>query len=74
MLRTGGTAVEVKAHWADSYDRWLERSVRDTAWTVSNNYFKAANGKIVTQWPYSPLVYRALTKSMGLLSETLQKC
>ena len=72
MLRTGATAVEVKANWADRYDRWLERSVRDTAWTVSNNYFKAANGKIVTQWPYSPLAYRALTTSLGHWSETLR--
>jgi cation diffusion facilitator CzcD-associated flavoprotein CzcO len=74
MMRTGATAVEVKKGWADRYDRWLQRCVQDTAWTVSNNYFKAANGKIVTQWPFSPLVYWALTKSLGRWSENLQQC
>src|SRR5690606_39010628 len=57
MMRTGAGAVEVKREWADAYDRWLQWAVRDTAWAVSNNYFKASSGKIVTQWPYSPLVY-----------------
>jgi hypothetical protein len=71
MLRTGATAVEVKAGWANQYDRWLQHNVRDTAWTVSNNYFKADSGKIVTQWPFSPLAYWTLTKSLGRWSETL---
>ena len=73
MLRTGASAVEVKADWANRYDRWLQRNVRDTAWTVSNNYFKADSGKIVTQWPYSPLAYWTLTKSLGRWSETLRR-
>jgi cation diffusion facilitator CzcD-associated flavoprotein CzcO len=73
MMRTSASAVEVKRRWADAYDRWLQWTVRNTAWTVSNNYFKSGSGKVVTQWPYSPLVYRALTKSMGRWSETTRK-
>ena len=73
MVRTGATAVEVRRRWADAYDRWLQWTVRDTAWSVSNNYFKADSGKIVTQWPYSPLVYWALTKSLGRWSETTRR-
>jgi cation diffusion facilitator CzcD-associated flavoprotein CzcO len=73
MIRTGSTAIEVRRRWATVYNRWLQRAVRDTAWTVSNNYFKASNGKIVTQWPYSPLGYLALTKSLGRWSETTRK-
>jgi cation diffusion facilitator CzcD-associated flavoprotein CzcO len=73
MMRTGATAVEVRRRWADAYDRWLQWTVRDTAWTVSNNYFKADSGRIVTQWPYSPLVYWALTKSLGRWSETTRR-
>jgi cation diffusion facilitator CzcD-associated flavoprotein CzcO len=69
MARTGATAVEVKRRWADRYDRWLQSTVQDTAWTVSNNYFKSETGRVVTQWPYSPLVYWALTKSLGRWSE-----
>jgi cation diffusion facilitator CzcD-associated flavoprotein CzcO len=70
MIRAGATALEVKRTWADRYDRWLQSKMQDTAWAVSNNYFKAESGKIVTQWPYSPLVYLALTKSLGRWSET----
>ena len=33
MMRTGITAVEVKRRWANAYDRWLQWTVRDTAWT-----------------------------------------
>jgi cation diffusion facilitator CzcD-associated flavoprotein CzcO len=73
MMRTGATAVEVKARWANAYDRWLQRNVQNTAWAVSNNYFKADTGKIVTQWPFSPLVYWAMTKALGPWSETLQR-
>ena len=73
MTRTGITAVEVKRRWADAYDRWLQWTVRDTAWTMSNNYFKTGSGKIVTQWPYSPLVYSAMTKSLGRWSETTRR-
>jgi cation diffusion facilitator CzcD-associated flavoprotein CzcO len=73
LARRGVGAVEVRRRWADGYHRWLQWTVRDTAWTVSNNYFKSSTGKIVTQWPYSPLVYAALTKSLGRLSERAQR-
>jgi cation diffusion facilitator CzcD-associated flavoprotein CzcO len=71
MERTGATAVDVRQRWADAYNRWLQWTVRKTAWAVSNNYFKSGSGQIVTQWPYSPLVYSALTKSLGRWSEKL---
>jgi len=73
MMRAGVTAVEVKRAWAKTYDRWLQWTVRKTAWTVSNNYFKTGSGKIVTQWPYSPLVYWAMTKSLGRWSERTRR-
>ena len=73
LRRARVTAVDVKPRWADAYHRWLLWTVRDTAWTVSNNYFKSRSGNIVTQWPYSPLVYAALTKTLGRPSETSGK-
>jgi cation diffusion facilitator CzcD-associated flavoprotein CzcO len=73
MMRTKATAVEVKQRWADRYDRWLQWSVRDTAWVVSKNYFKSGSGKVVTQWPYSPVVYWVMTKTLGRWSETTRK-
>ena len=41
-----------------------------TAWVVSNNYYKSASGRIVTQWPYGALVYGVMTKVLGPPSET----
>ena len=32
--------------------RWLQSRMQGTSWTMSNNYFKAPTGKVVTQWPY----------------------
>ena len=40
---------------------------------MSNNYFKAPTGKIVTQWPIGCSVYRALTKVLGRVSETTRR-
>ena len=40
---------------------------------MSNNYFKAPTGKIVTQWPIGCTVYRALTKLFGRISETTRR-
>jgi hypothetical protein len=51
MMRSGATAVEVKRRLPYAYDRWLQRSVRDTAWTLSNNYFKSACGKVARSGP-----------------------
>ncbi len=62
--RTGAATIEVKKRWADRYDRFLQKSMKGTAWEVSNNYFKTSSGKIVTQWPYSPLTYTVLTRSL----------
>jgi hypothetical protein len=44
-----------------------------TSWTLTNNYFKSSTGKIVTQWPYGNLHYRALTKILGRISETTRR-
>ena len=40
---------------------------------MSNNYFKAPSGKIVTQWPYGNMHYRVLTKLLGRVSETTRR-
>ena len=62
--------VEVRPRFAAAWDRWLQSKIRGTSWTMTNNYFKAPTGKVVTQWPYGNLYYRALTKLLGRVSET----
>jgi cation diffusion facilitator CzcD-associated flavoprotein CzcO len=70
MIRERVTAVEVKPSFEARWYRWLQSRMDGTSWTMTNNYFKSPNGKIVTQWPYSNMEYRALTKLFGRVSET----
>jgi len=44
-----------------------------TAWTVSNNYYKSASGRIVTQWPFGALFYGVLTKVLARPSEAVTR-
>ena len=55
------------------WNRWLQHKMRGTSWTMSNSYFKAPTGKVVTQWPIGCTVYRALTKLFGRISETTRR-
>jgi cation diffusion facilitator CzcD-associated flavoprotein CzcO len=73
MVRERVTAVEVKPAFEARWYRWLQSKMAGTSWTMCNNYFKAPNGKIVTQWPYTNLQYRALTKLLGRVSETTRR-
>jgi cation diffusion facilitator CzcD-associated flavoprotein CzcO len=69
MIRQRVTAVEVKSSFEERWYRWLQSRMEGTSWTMSHNYFKSATGRIVTQWPYGNLQYRALTKLLGRISE-----
>jgi cation diffusion facilitator CzcD-associated flavoprotein CzcO len=73
MRREGVTAIEVRPDVFRAYNRWIQRSMKGTAWVVSNNYYKAKTGKIVTQWPYGALFYMFLTNVSGRLSSTARR-
>jgi cation diffusion facilitator CzcD-associated flavoprotein CzcO len=63
------TAIEVKRLWADVYDDWLQNKLRTTSFAVSRNYYRVPSGRVVTQWPYSPVRYMALVRLLGDISE-----
>ena len=73
MSRERVTAVEVKPSFEARWYRWLQRTMTGTSWTMSNNYFTSPTGKVVTQWPYGNMQYRALTKVLGRVSETTRR-
>jgi hypothetical protein len=73
MRRERVTAIEVRPSVFRAYNRWIQRTMKGTAWVVSNNYYKAATGKIVTQWPYGALFYMFLTNVSGRLSSTARR-
>ena len=65
-------AVEVRPWVYSTYNRLIQRAMRGTAWEVSNNYYKSASGRVVTQWPYGSTPYRLLTRLLGRLAEKVQ--
>jgi cation diffusion facilitator CzcD-associated flavoprotein CzcO len=73
MRRERVSAIEVKPGFDVRWNRWLQSKMAGTSWTMSNNYFKAPTGKIVTQWPHSCSVYRVFTKVFGRVSETTRR-
>ncbi len=73
MRRERVTAVEVRRSFDVRWNRWLQSRMEGTSWTMSNNYFKAPTGKVVTQWPIGCTAYRALTKVFGRVSETTRR-
>lgn len=66
-------AVEVRPSFFRAYNRWLEKKMEGTAWTVSNNYYKSPSGRIVTQWPFGAFFYGLLTKVLVRPSETARR-
>ena len=63
MRRTGRTYVAVRptalAEFVTKIDRWMT----GTVWTTQcSNYFRAANGRVVTQWPRSARSFWEMTR------------
>jgi len=69
MMRSNVTAIEVRPWFEAAWWRWLQSKMDGTSWTMTDNYFKAPTGRIVTQFPYSNLEYRYMTKALGRISE-----
>ena len=57
--------IEVRPWFYRRYNRWIQGAMAKTAWVQSNNYYKSASGRVVTQWPYGAIIYRAVTKLLG---------
>lgn len=61
-LRKRRRMVDVRESAFERYDRWMLEQMRDSVWSTSNNYFKTASGRVVTQWPTNPIVYWAMSR------------
>ncbi|HWV56978.1 MAG TPA: NAD(P)/FAD-dependent oxidoreductase [Longimicrobiales bacterium] len=68
MRRTGASALDTDPVWVRRYNDWLQRRLRRTAWASSDNYMKAANGRIVTQLAAGISMYKFLLASMRLVA------
>jgi cation diffusion facilitator CzcD-associated flavoprotein CzcO len=65
MMRSGYTSIEATHRANDRYQRWVQGRMEGTAWHEGNNYFKAPNGKIVTQWRDGSILYDLLLRTTG---------
>jgi len=54
----------------EAYNRWIQRKMDGTAWQVSNNYYKAASGRIVTSGRSALSSMACWSKILSPLSET----
>ena len=73
MRRERVSAVEVRPRFDALWNRWLQSRMSGTSWTLTRNYFTSDSGRVVTQWPSGNMVYRALTKLFGHMSETTRR-
>jgi hypothetical protein len=69
MLATGAEWMEPSPRATAAWNRYVQKAIEGTSWQLSNNYYKAASGRNVTQWPNTASVYRLLVKVFGRASE-----
>lgn len=63
LRRTGKTYVAVRPAALAAFIAKIDRWMQGTVWTTRcSNYFRAANGRVVTQWPRSAGAFWAMTR------------
>jgi hypothetical protein len=73
MQRERVSAIEVKPLYEAMWYVWLQSKMEGTSWSLTSNYFKSINGKIVTQWPSGNMVYVAMTRALQRISERTRR-
>ncbi|WNG90270.1 NAD(P)/FAD-dependent oxidoreductase [Mycobacterium sp. ITM-2016-00317] len=63
MRRRKRNYIEVRSEVMTRYLDWIDTWMQGTVWlTRCSNYFRAANGRVVTQWPRSARTFWQLTR------------
>jgi cation diffusion facilitator CzcD-associated flavoprotein CzcO len=66
MVRKRARAVDARPSFNAPYNRWIQKGLVDSAYNgACNNYYRTASGRIVTNWPYTSVLYWAMTKSFA---------
>jgi cyclohexanone monooxygenase len=67
MTRSRVHAIDIKRDVHDEYNDEIQRAMQGTVWLANcNNYYRHANGKVVTQFPYSGTTFVAMLAEVGL--------
>ena len=74
LRRTRGTYVAVKpAAMASFHGQGRPSGWQGTVWTTQcSNYFRAANGRVVTQWPRSARAFWGMTRRFKAVDFTFE--
>lgn len=62
LRRRRGRTLEVKESAMRAYNDRIQEQLQDTVWTACDNYFKASDGRIVTQMPFSGGIFWLRTR------------
>jgi cation diffusion facilitator CzcD-associated flavoprotein CzcO len=62
LVTRGYRQVEVSKPLTVAFNEWLQARLAKTVWGEADSYFKAASGRIVTQWPFSASTYIMATR------------
>jgi cation diffusion facilitator CzcD-associated flavoprotein CzcO len=65
MQRTGASRIEVRPRAHTLWDRYVQRRNEGQVYFAAANYYKAATGKVVTEWPGTCTGYRMLAWLFG---------
>lgn len=61
MRKRRAAAVDVRPSWHRSFNAYLQKRLRRTAWAATDGYHRSSSGKVVSQWPFTVTWYAALT-------------
>jgi cation diffusion facilitator CzcD-associated flavoprotein CzcO len=72
MIKKGAAAVDTRPWVNERYNRWIQKGLVDSAYNgACNNYYRSPSGRIVTNWPYTAVLYWAMTRLFGASSAGL---
>jgi cation diffusion facilitator CzcD-associated flavoprotein CzcO len=60
-IAKGGGSIDVSPAAELRFNAEIDAELEQTVWTRCGSYFRAPNGRIVTQWPYTELEYARRT-------------
>ncbi|MEP9388154.1 NAD(P)/FAD-dependent oxidoreductase [Mesorhizobium sp. KR9-304] len=63
MVRAGGATVEVRRSAFDGFNRRVQERLEKSVYKTTRNYYAAASGRIVTQWPFSATRFWWMTRA-----------
>ena len=67
MAAAGAQAVDIKREVHDTFNAEIQQAMEGTVWLANcNNYYRHANGKVITQFPYSGTIFEEMLAQVKL--------